>query len=431
LFISFSNNNILFKDSHSLQCPEVNKERGGQVAILMQGGRYQRIKSTLVDAAVLPPERRKRYGVTTDIIFDINNMRDSKVDRREYSQLMPHHDFSYIVILSFVSLSQYDIICEKEFRASELNTKQKQMYLLEKKEYCEAKLVEKRLARQAALLMDEEYASMQSTEEEEEERRGETGGAHDSSSSSGSSDSRDSIHVPTSAPEGGSMGDSLDEDAAGALSRQMAAASLQHSSSSPSTSTTSPSTPSTVFTFGAPSPSSDLSSGGLSQQGQSSPVPFTFGAASSSSTSSSASHSTSGAAATVDAAGGDGRGGGSGGHDKESVDDSDEEEEKEEEEEDEEEEEGGARGGAVASSPILSAREIRAFVKDYFTNSFPGRVVSHVTTHQGVHIYKNKLSMTKAKRREVLPAEVQANEELLAQLPYMEDTSSFKFYFVQ
>jgi hypothetical protein len=89
------------------------------------------------------------------------------------------------------------------------------------------------------------------------------------------------------------------------------------------------------------------------------------------------------------------------------------------------------RSSGVSAQKTLTNREVKLFVKDYFNNTFPDRVVSHVTTHEGVHIYKNKLLMQKVKRRAVSNEEVEKNEALLAQLPYLTDIKSYKFYFVQ
>jgi CRISPR/Cas system CMR-associated protein Cmr3 (group 5 of RAMP superfamily) len=89
------------------------------------------------------------------------------------------------------------------------------------------------------------------------------------------------------------------------------------------------------------------------------------------------------------------------------------------------------RSSGVSAQRTLTNREVKLFVKDYFNNTFPDRVVSHVTTHEGVHIYKNKLLMQKVKRRAVSNEEVEKNEALLAQLPYLTDIKSYKFYFVQ
>ena len=254
------------------------------------------------------------------------------------------------------------MICEKEFRASELNTKMKQTYLLEKKEHCENKLVEKRLARQAALEIDREYANMEEGEEEEVSivDRGD-----------GIEGVKEEENSHTTDPDGQKEEETMNEQTTDTVSDQQ-----------------------TVFRMST----SDNSSMHSADSGTS--------------TSS--------------------RGACSDDQHQNTVDD------EEEVEEEEEEEDCAVRRSdlfsipsASSSTPLLTEREVRLFVKDYFNNSFPDRVVSHVTNHEGVNIYKNKLAMTKSKRREVLPAEVAANEKLLAQLPYCEDISSYKFYFVQ
>ena len=260
---------------------------------------------------------------------------------------------------------QYDQICEKEWKASELNTKMKQQYLLEKKQYCEAKLLEKRLARQAALAMDEEYASLMSEgvsegvseggEEEEEESEGVKEGVKEEESEGVVSEVQseevdDSLHSVTNVLQG------------------ITVDTVANSS---------------VFKCDSSVPQVKSGECGVSEHND-----------------------------------GDG--------------DSDGDDESEcASEEHTTDENNSDRSSGVSAKRTLTNREVKLFVKDYFNNTFPDRVVSHVTTHEGVHIYKNKLLMQKVKRRAVSNEEVEKNEALLAQLPYLTDIKSYKFYFVQ
>lgn len=244
----------------------------------------------------------------------------------------------------------------------------KQQYLLDKKEYCEAKLMEKREARRAAKELDEMYANMT----EEDDGDGDVTQQNTVSSANTDEldenrdnescdvDNNDSTNVSSGGGGGGVVG---------SLSSTLSAVCVTESSGLPTDS---------VFNFQKNDIEEETSRSD---------------------------------------------------NDSDDNDDNYDDDEQEEEEQEEEQEEGGRLQCFPPGS--LTPREVRCFVKDFFNNTFPDRVVSHVTNHEGVHIYKNKLAMQKVKRRDVQRDEVERNEELQAQLPYLPDIKSYKFYFVQ